>query len=376
MKILMVTKSFVKGGAATGARNLLGALCTTGSDVVTVDAFHAKKRHPIRAIRTIERLYERAFHDAETHCMRLGPPVFDLKQLFDQYRPDIIQLCDVSSNTIRFADIARVPCPVVHRMSDFWPYGGAHHYAAQSPERPDFADRILRRLVFDGSSIPDCLVAPSHWLAAHLVGRDVEVLRNAVSIPDNLRPRGPHKGTLRFGFISSQVLDPRKGFSSLPPFLEALNAKTGKTVELHIFGRCQKHRLPVIPNMNVVFHPSFSSDKLGDVYGTFDILLCPSRQDNSPNVVTEALAHGVPVIGQVGTGIASYIQSETGALVDFKAVNSYKLQHFSDTAQKISQNLDLYSECAYDYARQELSPGVIGKKYLALFNQLLIKKVS
>ncbi|MBQ2263754.1 MAG: glycosyltransferase, partial [Loktanella sp.] len=247
MKILLITKTLTKGGAASGARNLLGALRAAGADVAALDGYVAQRPQPVRLLRVIERVYERSLHNPETHCLRLGPPVFDLKRLYAQYKPDIIQLCDVSGNTIRFADIGQLTCPVVHRMSDFWPYHGADHYAEQSPHTPKLADRLLRRTIFDGSVLPHCRVAPSHWLASRLGDDNIKVIRNAVSIPEGLALPTLANGVLRFGFIASQIADPRKGFSALAPFLSAVAARSGKTVQLHAYGWAREGSLANIP---------------------------------------------------------------------------------------------------------------------------------
>lgn len=369
MKTLLITKTLTRGGASSGARNLLNALRAAGAEVTALDGYARQRRHPLRAVRIAERLYERSVHDAETHCLRLGPPVFDLKWLYDLHRPDIIQLCDVSGNTIRFADISRVPCPVAHRLSDFWPYHGARHYAEHPPARPGPADRLLRRLVFDGGAMPDCRVAPSHWLADRLGDTHVEVIRNAVNIPGSAGPRGAQRGPLRFGFISGQVMDPRKGFMALPRLLDAFGKSASVKVELHIFGRMSPGQVPGPVHVAMVTHGHFPPGAVSRVYDSFDILLCPSHLDNSPNVVSEALAHGVPVIGQKGTGIDSYIQSGTGVLIDFHS-GERTVPAFASATQQVLDDYAGFSRRAQAYAKDQLSPLVIGEQYLSLFHRL------
>lgn len=371
MKILLLTKTLTKGGAASGARNLIGALTSAGGTVVALDAYGVGCNRLKRIFRTGERMLERVFWDAETHCMRLAPPTFDLKSLYTQLRPDIIQLCDISGNTIAFSDIQHVPCPVVHRMSDFWPYHGARHYAARIPANLDLADRFLRLMIHDGSSMPDCRVAPSHWLARQLSSRSIRVILNAVRTPDGIEPRTLNSGLLRLGFISGSVMDPRKGFSALIQVLDAVARQQSRSLELHIFGRFPKDPNFAFSELKAVFHPPFTSDILRDVYETFDILLCPSVRDNSPNVVTEAFAHGVPVIAQSGTGMDSYVQSETGALIDFHGNRKGAVSDLCTALQRVATNYQHYSSAALAYARDQLSPKVIGSQYLALYEQLL-----
>ena len=371
MKVLVVAKTLSKGGAASGARNLINSLKIAGANVVTMDASVMLARSPLHAARVAERILERLLTDAETHFLRFGPPTFDLKALYSQYKPDVIQLCDISANTIRFRDVANIPCPVVHRMSDFWPYHGAHHYAVYPPRKPDIADWVMKRLVFDGRCIPHHRVAPSDWLAKCLGGQDISVIRNAVVTPLDVSRRSLINGHLRFGFISGQIMDPRKGFVALPRLLSAIAASTSYKVHLHIFGSNASRSLPAIPGVETINHPSFSYSELATVYSSFDILLCPSHLDNSPNVVTEALAHGTPVIGQVGTGMDSYIFPAFGGLIDYHCSNFYAVDAFMSAVLNIVRN---WSECsirAQSFVREELSQLRIGMEYLALYKRLL-----
>lgn len=370
-KILLITKTLNKGGAASGARNLLGALRAAGAEVIALDGYESLASHPLKAIRFGERVFEHALAGAETHFTRFGPPTFNLARIYAEHRPDIIQLCDVSGNTICFDDISLVPCPVVHRMSDFWPYHGAHHYAVNPPRKPDFADIVLHRLVFDGRSMPHHRVAPSDWLATCLGGADISVIQNAVNTPLHVPPKSLIKGLLRFGFISGQIMDQRKGYASLAPLLSAVSSSFAEKIELHIFGRCANGDLQKIPGIELIHHQPFAASDIFRVYSSFDILLCPSRFDNSPNVMTEALAHGVPVIGQSGTGMESYISHKFGGLIDFHNFNEFLTFDFYRHIQKITGNFCVYSDLAKDYVAQTLSPRVIGFKYIKLYNMLL-----
>ena len=373
VKVVLITKTLTKGGAASGARNLLGALRAAGAEVTVLDASAQIQRHPIRAVRVAERVVERLTRDAETHFLRLGPPSFDLKTVYRRYKPDIIQLCDISANTILFSDIAHLPCPVVHRMSDFWPYHGAHHYAESPSQQTDLADRILQRLVFDGRSMPHRRVAPSHWLASRLGGRGVSVIRNAVAVPRHVEQRSPVEGLVRFGFISGQIMDPRKSYAALPPLLNTLADRVDKKVQLHVFGRNANGSVLDITGVETIHHPAFSSTDLARVFASFDILLCPSRLDNSPNVVTEALAHSTPVIGQKGTGMESYIRQDVGGLIDFHRLCGSADEEFLGVVQAISRDYERLCSQAVRYAREALSPPVIGNLYLDLYEEILIK---
>ena len=154
----------------------------------------------------------------------------------------------------------------------------------------------------------------------------------------------------------------------MPPFLDAINGD----IELHVFGRLSRTKsLPSFTNISVIHHPPFSSKDLVQVYSSFDILLCPSHSDNSPNVLTEAFSFGVPVVAQMGTGMDTYVNKYTGALIDFQVSSDDNINRFSSILKKIISEYDLFSNRTRSYVQDELSPLVIGSQYKNLYLKLL-----
>lgn len=367
MKVLAIAKTLTKGGAASGARNTIRALESAGAEVVALDGFAAQRAGKHRLVRTVERAYERLVHRSDVHCICLARPTFDLQKVCQKYNPDIVQMFDVSGNTISFDDMMSVPVPIVQRMSDFWPYNGAHHYAERRPSNVGLAEWLLRHTVYSGQAQPDLLVAPSHWLASHLPIGPKKVIRNAVAIQEHASPRGELGRPLRLGFIANPVRDPRKGVMSLGPVLDALAADIGP-IELHLFGEGSERGVPVGAAVAICPHPAFVKNEIRRVYAQFDILLCPSFQDNSPNVLTEALSFAVPVVAQAGTGMDTYVEANFGALVNFHAGPA------EIAAKAIGDLVSRYSAAsgaAFEFARQKLSPARIGAEYLAAYEELL-----
>lgn len=367
MKVLAIAKTLTKGGAATGARNTIEALETAGAMVVAMEGFAAQTDIKRRVLRTSERVYERLAHGADVHCLKLGPPTFTLEKLCREHQPDIIQLFDVSGNTIAFDDLNRLDVPVVQRMSDFWPYHGAHHYAVTPPANGALEEWWLKRTIYSGQARPDLLVTPSQWLADQLRIGPTKVIRNAVAKQPAAVPRKAPHNPLRFGFIANPIQDPRKGVAKLAPVLDMVAATVGE-IELHLFGNGSARGIVAGPAVTIRKHNGFQKHKIASVYEQFDILLCPSRHDNSPNVLTEALSFGLPVVAQSGTGMDSYVDEHFGALVDFHTGSPV------DAALQIAVLLGRYSEAsaaALQFARMDLAPEKIGSDYLAAYKKLL-----
>lgn len=367
MKVLAVTKTLSRGGSATGARNTILALQNAGAEVVVLDGDSARSEAAVSFARLAERVYERALHGSYVHCLRLGPALFNLEELCERHRPDIVQLFDLSGNTISFDQLSRLAAPVVQRLSDFWPYNGPDHYAESYPERRSAQRWLLERTIYSGQARPDLLIAPSHWLADRLSVGPTKVIRNAVTPVAGIKSRTGHSTPVRFGFISNPVHDPRKGLHRLGPVLEAFAKRFGP-VELHLFGKGSEQGVAFGAQVSVHSHPAFNPKEIGRVYSQFDILLCPSLKDNSPNVVTEALSFAVPVIAQVGTGMDTYVEEPFGALIDFR---DSAADAGARAIGRLVADYPAASAAALQFAQKDLSPERIGRQYLSAYSELL-----
>ncbi len=355
MKVLLVARSFTRGGAATGAANLGNALEAAGPDVIRVSADAAPSR-----LRTTERVIERLLFDAETHCLRLGAPSIDLPAEVAKHHPDIVQLCDLSANTIDMGSVASLAVPTIHRMSDFWPYHGPSHYAEASGEGAFLARKLFALGGYDQLT-PTARVAPSDWLADRVQGTRPEVIPNAVAEVPSANTRMLSKGPVRLGFISGKLHDPRKGLDRL---LNAFQSLPQDQTVLHLYGAGTE----AADHDRVVNKGRFDRADLARVYDEIDILICPSRRDNSPNTVTEALSFGVPVIGQIGTGMETYVSEEHGALLDFWGETIPDLKR---AIAGITTRYTAYSNAALKRARSDFAPATVGQAYKTLYEKTL-----
>jgi glycosyltransferase involved in cell wall biosynthesis len=91
-------------------------------------------------------------------------------------------------------------------------------------------------------------------------------------------------------FVSENLHNYRKGFDLL---VEALRQEVGIPVSLCVVGKSPQGDLPV----KVKYLGSISDERLMALaYAAADVLLLPSREDNLPNTMLEAICCGTPVI--------------------------------------------------------------------------------
>jgi len=161
----------------------------------------------------------------------------------------------------------------------------------------------------------------------------------------------------------------RKGLNEIIDILKIIrNFK----IELLLYGNNSKKILMNNKNVNIVEKGPFNKNKKKLVYNSFDILLCPSKFDNSPNVVTESISSGTPVIGQMNSGMNSYINNNIGRLINYHLKNKEQAKDFFEQALKeIIKDYSLFSKNCVMYANSELSYSEIGSKYKKLYRQKL-----
>jgi glycosyltransferase involved in cell wall biosynthesis len=263
----------------------------------------------------------------------------------------------------------------VHRLSDLWGYIGARHYPGDSVRFRVVADYIVKRLALAGvvslSTLIDAAVAPSSWTASILrelgVAKVVEI-PNAVSVEPRSRSL-ENSGVPRLGFVSHRVDDRRKGFREMYEVLSPLIC--AGAIRLVVFGQTGETFRSQFGE-RVEFRGSFEREDLGDVFDSFDILVCPSREDNSPNVVCEALANGVPSIVQADSGMSSYVSETTGGFFDFYERRASSSGKFLDVATGIMDEYDVFRARCIDFAVSRLSLDAVGSQYLDLYRSFYL----
>jgi glycosyltransferase involved in cell wall biosynthesis len=158
-------------------------------------------------------------------------------------------------------------------------------------------------------------VSPSRWLAekattsAVLAGRSVHVISNPIPeifTPSLDKENSARSGYLSIGFNAYSVDNPLKGFSVLRSALEKLSDNDKAKIRLKVAS--QSLNIASIQGVQIDLVAPISDRELSDFYQSIDLLIVPSLQDNSPSVIGEALASGIPVYGSDVGGIPENLE--------------------------------------------------------------------
>ena len=120
----------------------------------------------------------------------------------------------------------------------------------------------------------------------------------------------------------------------------------------------------------LTFHHNLTPEEISAQFATATLLLCPTRADNSPNAVKEAVVAGLPVVASAVGGIPDYVFPEENGLL-FPA---------GDVAQCAAAiraamlhplfSKGLVSSAALEKVRAYLSPEMMSRKFADLYRSL------
>ncbi len=255
--------------------------------------------------------------------------VRSLLNLLRRFRPDVINVHGFNRWTVPGLSRADIPllaeiAPVAWTLHDLWPLTGDADFEASEGEvqlgrgadSPEGAGlRALgARLVW---------IAPSRWMAdaaRRIAGSEQRIVNIPYGVDTDLfRPLDRraarelwdfNEARAVVAFVSYRLWDPRKGLATL---LGAMPA--AEPPHLLLVGRDEGGARTELRGRSTLLGPVCDDRLLRAVYAAADLVAVPSLADNLPNVMLEALACGVPVLGSRVGGIPdAVVEGETGWL--------------------------------------------------------------
>jgi glycosyltransferase involved in cell wall biosynthesis len=229
--------------------------------------------------------------------------------------------------------------PTIITMHDERIYTGTCHYSleckgylkncAECPAVRTFKREIVARKVnfptLLNKEVKLAVVAPSQWIIDRLnttiLGRRVSTskcISNIIPIPDrNSEPR-VMQGNMReihllFAAVNPEA--PTKGLDILVGALSELAVENPDlSITLNIVGK--KIQMDLAPNnLTFVIHGYLSQEGIGDLFKKVNLVVVPSRIDNSPSIISEAQLSGVLVLATQVGGIPELIEDSISGLL-------------------------------------------------------------
>jgi glycosyltransferase involved in cell wall biosynthesis len=318
-------------------------------------------------------------------------------------KPDILNLHWACAGYLQVETLTRLPYPIVWTLHDMWAFTGGCHYSQDcehytlncgacpqlgSQDSEDLSHWVWQRKQRAWANLNLTLVTPSQWLAdcarrsSLFHNRRIEVIPNGIDL-NQYQPQSKNQARQQLNLPTDQKLilfgamkagqDERKGFQLLQPALKALSQSGwADQAALVIFGAKAPVRSPDFGFPTYYLGNLNSETALAQVYAAADVFVAPSRQDNLPNTVLEALACGTPsvafAIGGMPDLIAHQCQGYLAQPFDTQdlAQGIAWVLTDSDRHQKLSLAARIKAEQTFGLNRQ-------AQAYQSLFAELFAK---
>ena len=287
--------------------------------------------------------------------------------------------------------------PVVWTLHDMNPFTGGCHYSdgchgfveqcgacpqLESTLVDDLSHEIWQRKSDSYARIPPLnmrIVTPSQWLAGEmrrsaLLGRyPVSVIPNGLDTQafaprDRIHAREvlgiPPQAAVVL-FVAEWTDNRRKGFALLSEALARLNKRLN----------CFLLSLGGHPPAEVLDIPRLHLGVVGNerllslIYSAADVFVIPSREDNLPNTVLEAMACGTPVVGFEVGGIPEMVRPGITGLLAPPEDAAALGQAISELLQDHQGRTKMAAQCRR-IAVEEYAVEIQARRYGQLYQQL------
>ena len=410
MKILIVNKSDIQGGAARAAYRLHKALLENGvdskmlvqdkiSDDYTVIGPTTKVQKAIAKIRpTIDSLPVRLYKNRTKTLF--SPSWLGFSGIVDKINkinPDIVHLHWICGGMMTIEDISRIKAPIIWSLHDNWAFTGGCHIKWKcekyrencgacprlgSQKENDLSRRVWRRKQKSFANINNItIVGLSHWLTECSKNSSLLNNRKHITLPNpidinifkpfykdkarELWNLPKDKKLVLFGAMSA-TSDINKGFKELSDAMEKL---TSKDIELVVFGSSKPQNAPDFGFKTHYLGRLHDDVSLVTLYSAVDVMVVPSLQENLSNTIMESLACATPVVAFDVGGNSDMIEHK---------INGYLAKPFesNDLANGIdwvlnASNYDELCDNARDKVVRGFDSKVVAKKYIKLYEEIL-----
>lgn len=364
MKVIHVSQSDLAGGASIASYRLHTGLLEAGissgmlvgkkisndSNVSTLPNWH---RIPRKICKYFEKIEPELQKDQQFDTWNLARLPRLTARLINNKQASIVQLHEIDG-LLGIPDIAAIKAPVVWTAHDEWASSCGYHFLVPSDHEnsksniEDLKWTPKTRAIMSakmkhwhGRNIT--IVCPSKWLAKqmskapHFYKHRIEVIpyglgqRCGSDFSEIISRKKTAKA--KFGIHDSQVItygasncldNYRKGDDLFFDAIQRLyDVNPDAQHQIIIFGDQQDLRTPELPFPILRLGNIQEESKLSEIYLATDCFVCPSRADNLPNTVMEALSHATPCAGfRIGGVQDMIIDGETGYLAEPFSVDS------------------------------------------------------
>ncbi len=352
MKVLHLSKRDIKGGAACATYRLhteLRELNIESKMLVQIkDSNDPDVSEPKNFITKLLSRIRTKLDSLPLKLYQKNKGVFSVNLIPDRLihriekvNPEIVHLHWVAGGFLHPKSLKKINSSIVWTFHDMWPFTGGCHYSGNCkkyteicgscPKLNSNREKDISRLVWNKKYInwldlDLTIVTPSTWLSdcveqsSIFENKDIKTIPNGVDIR-KYSPKKEIRNNLRkFNILKNEniilfggnALNPRKGFGDLKKALKFLETSSRfiNNTSIVIFGNNDLTDHLFFNQSEFTFNNLgyIDDDILPNLYSLSDVTILPSKQDNLPNIVLEALSSGCPCIAYDIGGMSDMIE--------------------------------------------------------------------
>lgn len=406
MKVLHINWSDIAGGAAIAASRHNQAMRQAGIDSKMLvlskrsnDPYvieHKTSNFSKFLIKVFEKLFIMRYHYFASWSLSLfGFNLVDEPVVKDA---DVVIMHWINNFTMSISTIEKLlklNKPVYWFMHDMWPLTGGCHYSLECEKYQSHCGKCPMNHQKKGSRLTHDLsyiqfeqknkslsryenlyfITPSQWLAdkvknsALFGNHKIFVCHNVLDLDvftsqDKLYARErlglpQNKKLILFG--ADNLSNPYKGW----PYLQEALSHPIIDTECVLYGACNIDLQKQIPMKVHTLGKISDLKKLVDLYSACDVFVTPSLADNYPNVIIEAMACGLPVVGFASGGIPEMIDDNKDGIL----VREYSSSELHKAIVKVLQLNQ--SNVMSEYAREKVLKNNAFREVYKKYNSIL-----
>jgi len=338
MKVLIINSSDLRGGASIAARRISNALrhyynvdqlLVVGNKKSNDDKIICSRKNRFQKYTELFIHFLTSFWGLQQQWFPFSK--IRLLKVVKQFKPDLIHIHNTHGlnsclQTNLIPELSRFS-PIVWTLHDMWAFtGNAAHSndtnwkVLQQGKRDNFRYPQIflnngtwllkqKKAIYEKSDIT--FVCPSKWLtnlalqSPALNGKSIINIKNGIDL-EVFKPLDKVALRRKFGiennervilFLANFLSDKQKGGKELDDILSKINTINLGSIALVLIGSGKIKYFAKYSNLRIIQLPYQQNEiSVSEIYNIADVLIYPSKVDNLPFVLIEAIACGLPCI--------------------------------------------------------------------------------
>ncbi|NDA90244.1 MAG: glycosyltransferase [Alphaproteobacteria bacterium] len=298
---------------------------------------------------------------------------------------DIINIHWIGHGLISLRQLIKINKPIIFTVNDEWLLNSISHYYHEIDIKKTFINGLRNRILNSRLKVKNSLilrknvviVSVSEEIAKKFKQRFPQKLDKIFVIPNPIDTNIFYPDINKsievngrsidkpYAFFIGGTKDDRKGWDLLEKSIQLCNEK----FTILAVGAQTKKGIGKNSQIDIVGIENISElTKLRSFYSNAKLTVVPSRAEALPQVATESISCGTPVVGfQIGGLEDIIIKSKTGILVPKFDIDKFALA----IDEVIAADKTMYTRHCRAYSQTYLSYGAIAQKYKSIFNILI-----